>query len=119
MREYTSSPGWKGESCGAAMTIPAMSGHGIRVRSVGGGKFFGQRSSPAQGLQAFIWIRCSSCAWFGVGRGVVVKVRVLEAAVCWMMLCILEGRGVDIFKICRYRYIVICNEGWVSIVLLG
>lgn len=99
MRAYTSSPGWKGESCGAAMTIPAMSGHGIRVRSVGGGKFFGQRSSPAQGLQAFIWIRCSPCVWFGVGRGVVVKVRVLEEAVCWMMLCILDGRGVDMLGV--------------------
>lgn len=97
MRAYTSSPGWKGESGGAEMTIPAMSGHGIRVRSVGGGKFLGQSSSPAQGLQAFIWIRCSPCVWVGVGRGVVVKVRVWEEAVCWMMLCILEGRGVDMF----------------------
>jgi hypothetical protein len=79
------------------MTTPAMSGHGIRVRSVGGGKFFGQRSSPVQGLQAFIWIRCSPCVWSGVGRGVVVKVRVLEEAVGWMMLFILEGRVVDIF----------------------
>lgn len=101
MRAYTSAPGWKGESSGAERTIPAMSGHGIRVRGVGGGKFFGQRSSPAQGQQALVWIRCSPFAWFGVGRGVVVKVRVLEEAVCWMMLCIFEGRGIDMFRICR------------------
>lgn len=69
------------------------------MRSVGGGKFFGQRSSPAQGLQAFIWMRCSPCAWFGVGRGVFVMVRVLEAAVFWMMLNILEGRESDMFGI--------------------
>jgi hypothetical protein len=71
VRAYTSSPGWKGESDGAEMTIPARSGHGIRVRAVGGGKFFGQRSSPAQGLQAFIWIRCSrdGCVCQGEGFG--------------------------------------------------
>jgi hypothetical protein len=106
VRAYTSSPGWKGESDGAEMTIPARSGHGIRVRAVGGGKFFGQRSSPAQGLQAFIWIRCSPCSWFGVGTGVFVRVRVLEEAVCWMMLRILGGRGFDMFGICGY--FVIC-----------
>ena len=107
MRAYTSSPGWKGESSGAEMTIPAMSGHGIRVRAVGGGKFFGQRSSPAQGLQAFIWIRCSPRAWSGVGRGVFVIVRVLEVAFFWMMLSIVEGREFDMFGI--RRYVVIRN----------
>lgn len=50
------------------------------MRGFGGGKLAGQSSSPAQGLQAFTWIRCSSPA--GVGRGVFVRVSVLEVAVC-------------------------------------
>lgn len=43
-----------------------------------------------------------------------VKMRALEEAVCWMMLCILEGRGVDMFVICRY--VVNCNEELVNFV---
>jgi hypothetical protein len=64
------------------MTVPAMSGQGIRVRGVGGGKFAGQRSSPEQGLHAFTCIRWS-VGWEGVGGGEVVRARVLEVAVCW------------------------------------
>jgi hypothetical protein len=37
---------------------------------------------------------------------VFVRVRVLEEAVCWMMLRILGGRGFDMFGICGY--FVIC-----------
>lgn len=57
------------------------------MRGVAGGKLAGQRSSPAQGLHAFTWIRCS--APVGIGRDVVVKVRVFEVAVCWMRVRIL------------------------------
>lgn len=45
-----------------------------------------------------------------------VKMRTLEEAVCWMMLCILEGRGVDMFVICRY--VVNCNEELVNFCLV-
>lgn len=52
------------------------------MRGFGGGKFFGQRSSPAQGLHAFTRIRCSSLV--GVGTVVVIKLRNLEVADGWM-----------------------------------
>jgi hypothetical protein len=68
------------------MTIPAMSGQGIRGRSVGGGKFFGQSSSPAQGEQALISMRCSSEFGVGVGIGESVRVRLVERADFWRMV---------------------------------
>ena len=73
------------------MTIPAMSGQGTRGRSVGGGKFFGQRSSPEQGEQALIWMRCSSEFGAGVGIGELVRVRVVEAAVFWRRVRMVVG----------------------------
>jgi hypothetical protein len=71
-----------------------MSGQGIKGRSVGGGKFFGQRSSPEQGEQAFIWMRCSSEFGVGDGIGELIRVRVVEAAVFCRRVCMVVLRAI-------------------------
>lgn len=92
MRAKTSSPAWNGESVGPEIITPATSGQGINSRGLGGGKFFGQRSSPAQGAHALTWIRCSPRDGLIVGVGRVVSERSFELAFGWMIPRILDGR---------------------------
>lgn len=79
-----------------------------------GGKYWGQRSSPAQGAAACTRMRCSDEFGDGDGMGRVVRVRCGEwASGCWIASMVLGMVVAMVFAMVVVVYVVgLCCVSW-------